>query len=144
MRHVEIPRLKLFCSLSNYQDVLFTLHLVLFCQQYCITLLKVVLFQKYSFLQPKIRHWICTTFLHFLAALFSPFFFWVFLLFSEKIAIEQIEWFCVALLGLKSLPQLTLAKSSVPSIYIVVLDLAHMLPKLPKGPLLIGLLKTQC
>ena len=37
----------------------------------------------------------------------------------------KIEWVCVALIGLKALPTWTLAKSSVPSIYIVVLGLGY-------------------
>ena len=38
----------------------------------------------------------------------------------------KIEWVCVALLEFKILPQLKLEKSSVPSIYIVVLALPHL------------------
>jgi hypothetical protein len=42
---------------------------------------------------------------------------------------SKIEWVYVALLEFKILPQLALAKSSVPSIYIVVLGLSQGVKK---------------
>ena len=40
-----------------------------------------------------------------------------------SLSFSKIEWVCVALLGFKILPQWSESKLSVPSIYIVVLDL---------------------